>query len=407
MSNKRKYSGFSIEDLLHDQEFVQEALKPGKISWNRFLDNHPEEKDKMIQAKRIIDVFEVPGVPLDQNKKAHAWSNIKNYHAANKAPRKIFRLRAVAAAVVSLLVLAGGWYWNYSRQSEWFFESNNSSGKPEVLKSTLILSNGNEIALNEAKSALTVLESKQAIQINHDSIVAAKPEAEKTSPKEELNKIIVPYGEESSLLLADGTKVWLNAGSQLAFPIQFSEKTRQVFLEGEAYFEVAENTEKPFIVSTHNIDVKVHGTKFNISAYRNDDYTETVLLEGKISLIKNKSLLGRETYMTPGQKAVYNNAGKDITLEKTNRPELYTSWREGWYEFSDVDLTYVTHKLERFYNVKFEYNTELVKNSYRLSGKLELKESLENVLSILAKVTNTEYRVDADKIIVSEAKEEK
>jgi len=406
MSIKKNYSGFSVDDLLHDHDFVLEINKQNKASWNALLDAHPHERESMIQAKKIVEVFEVTESPLDSDKKARMWGDIKQFSDANKTPRIIPWYRIVAAAVIVLIVLAGGWYWNNNRQANWYFESNNVTGKPEVQKSTLVLPNGNVVALNEAKSTLTVLENKQAILINRDSIVAVEEPILKSTKKEELNKVIVPYGEESSLLLADGTKVWLNAGSRLAFPMQFSGKTRKVYLEGEAYFEVSKNTEKPFIVSTHNIDVKVYGTKFNLSAYRNDGYTEAVLLEGKISLIENKSLFGKETYMTPGQKALYNDENNKIGLEETDKPELYTSWREGWYEFSNVDLTYVTHKLERYYNVEFEYNSEVIQNSYNLSGKLELKESLDKVLSILAKVTNTDYQIDGNRIKVSASKQE-
>ncbi|MFV0590465.1 MAG: FecR family protein [Draconibacterium sp.] len=407
MSINKNYTGFSVDDLLHDRDFVLEVNKQNKASWNTLLDKHPQERESMIQAKKIIEVFEVTESPLDTTKKARLWGELKQFSDANKTPRIIPWYRIVAAAVIALLILAGGWYWNNYRQTNWYFESNNTTGKPEVQKSTLVLPNGNKVALNEAKSTLTVLENKQAILINRDSIVPVEKPILKTTQKEELNKVIVPYGEESNLLLADGTKVWLNAGSSFAFPMQFSGKTRKVFLEGEAYFEVSKNTEKPFIVSTHNINVKVYGTKFNVSAYRNDGYTEAVLLEGKISLTENRSLFGKETYMAPGQKALYNEENNNIVLEKTEKPELYTSWREGWYEFSNVDLTYVTHKLERYYNVEFEYNSEVIQSSYKLSGKLELKESLDKVLSILAKVTNTNYQIDGNKIKVSASKQEK
>src|SRR5690606_14480825 len=95
-----------------------------------------------------------------------------------------------------------------------------------------------------------------------------------------MNEVIIPYGKKSELLLADGTKVWLNAGSRLAFPSRFTRNTREVFLEGEACFQVAKNEEQLFIVKAGNLDVKVLGTHFNVSAYPADATIETVLLEG-------------------------------------------------------------------------------------------------------------------------------
>ncbi len=402
MSKRKQYEGYTVEDFLLDHEFVQEVRTLSSEAWNEFLDNHAYCKQSMLEAKRIIGLFEVnEELPLDTLRKAKLWEQINNYNQSTKTTlRKIYLYRSVAAAVFFAAVLATGLYLRESRSNQWYFESTDASGKPELAKSTLILSDGNQVALENERSSLTVLDSAKAILIDGDQIVSVEEQIQKKNRKEELNKVIVPYGDETSLQLADGTKVWLNAGSRIAFPTEFTN-TRKVHLEGEAYFEVVKDSDKPFIVSTHDVDVKVYGTKFNVSAYRNDDYTEAVLLEGSISLVENQSLFKKETLMVPGQKAIYAKQNKDISLEKTQTPELYTSWREGWYQFSDVDLTYVTHKLERFYNVQFEFDDDVISNSSRVSGKLELKKSLDEVLSVLAKVSKTEYQRLGDKVILS------
>ncbi len=402
MSKRKQYEGYFVEDFLLDQEFVLEVRTRSSEAWDEFLSTHAYCKQSMLEAKRIIGLFDVKDeLPLDALRKARLWEQIHNYNQSTKATlRKMYLYRSVAAAVMLAVVLAAGLYLRESRNNQWYFESTDASGKPELAKSTLILSDGNQVALENKRSSLTVLDSAKAIRIDGDQIVSVKEQERKKTRKEELNKVIVPYGDETSLQLADGTKVWLNAGSRIAFPTEF-ENTRKVHLEGEAYFEVSKDSDRPFIVSTHDIDVKVYGTKFNVSAYRNDDYTEAVLLEGSISLVENKSVFKIETYMAPGQKATYARKTKDISLEKTKTPELYTSWREGWYQFSDVDLTYVTHKLERFYNVQFEFDDDVISNSSRVSGKLELKKSLDEVLTVLAKVSKTEYQRLGDKVILS------
>lgn len=402
MSKRKQYEGYSVEDFLLDQEFVLEVKARNSETWEEFLRTHAYCKQSMIEARRIIELFDVKDeLPLDALRKARLWEQINTYNQSTKATsRKIYLYRSVAAAVMLAVVLAAGLYLTESRSNQWYFESTDASGKPELAKSTLILSDGNQVALENKRSSLTVLDSAKAIRIDGDQIVSVKEQEQKKNRKEELNKVIVPYGDETSLQLADGTMVWLNAGSRIAFPTEFSN-IRKVHLEGEAYFEVAKDNNRPFIVSTHDVDVKVYGTKFNVSAYRNDDYTEAVLLEGSISLVENKSVFKIETFMAPGQKATYARPTKDILLEKTKTPELYTSWREGWYQFSDVDLTYVTHKLERFYNVQFEFDDDVISNSSRVSGKLELKKSLDEVLAVLAKVSKTEYQRLGDKVILS------
>ncbi|WP_321288423.1 FecR domain-containing protein [uncultured Sunxiuqinia sp.] len=401
MSDYNKYVGYSVEELLNDQGFVLEVKKRNEKSWNEFLSINSRSKENMIEAKRLIQLFDVEETGLDQNRKYLLWNNISQFNKVEHKKKEQFVIplfMRIAAVVVLLLAIASVWYLNSNRQQEWIFEAGELNGKPAVKQSTLVLSNGDQFALKVKESTITVLREKNAIQIEQDSIVSVNERKSEANVTEAMNEVIVPYGEKTNLVLADGTKVWLNAGSRLAFPMQFSKKNRKVYLEGEGYFEVTENESHSFIVVTRDVSVKVYGTKFNISAYLNDTYSETVLLEGSVSVENTQSLFSKEVKMIPGQKITYSKESKSISLEEIKNPELYVTWREGWYQFSNVDLTYVIHKLERFYNVQFEYGENIVQESYHVSGKLDLKESLEQVLSVIAKVAKVDCQITENRI---------
>ena len=401
MSDHIKYDNYSVEELLNDQGFVLEVKKRNEKSWNEFLSINARSKENMIEAKRLIQLFEVDETGLDQKRKYLLWNNINQFSKIEHKKKKQLVLplfTKVAAAVVLLFAIASVWYLNSSRQQEWIFEAGELNGKPVVSQSTLVLSNGDQFALKAKESTITVLKEKNAIQIDQDSIVSVSEKKSEANVNEAMNEVIVPYGEKTNLVLADGTKVWLNAGSRFAFPMQFSKKNRKVYLEGEGYFEVTKNESHPFIVATRAVSVKVYGTKFNVSAYPNDTYSETVLLEGSVSVENTQSLFSKEVKMLPRQKAIFRKESKSISLEEIKNPELYVTWREGWYQFSNVDLTYVTHKLERYYNVQFEYDGNIVQESYHISGKLDLKESLEQVLAVIAKVAKVDYKITGNQV---------
>ena len=216
-----------------------------------------------------------------------------------------------------------------------------------------------------------------------------------------MNEVIVPYGKRPQLVLEDGTKVWLNAGSRLAFPQKFDGKKRTVFLEGEGYFEVAKNTSQPFMVHTSSVNIEVTGTKFNISAYQSDDFCQTVLLEGSVNVIGKSKLLNNRTSMLPNQKVTFNKNEQTLVRENEYFPELYVAWTEGWYSFSNESLTEIFKKVERYYNVKIEYNPDLISKALPVSGKLDLKDSISEVMKVLSLVVKVDFQiVEQEKVIV-------
>ena len=201
-----------------------------------------------------------------------------------------------------------------------------------------------------------------------------------------MNRIVVPYGKRSNITLADGSKVWLNSGTQLDFPTTFTGSTREINVNGEIYIEVEENKDIPFIVNTNNMSIKVYGTSFNVTAYEEDDINRVVLVNGSVGL----SVLGQknEVILKPSEKA--DLIATDIIKETVNTSE-YISWINDVLEFNETPISEILKRVGRYYNVQFENMPEISLNKQTCSGKLFLSNNLDSVMTAISSISSTEY----------------
>ena len=209
---------------------------------------------------------------------------------------------------------------------------------------------------------------------------------------EVMNTVTVPQGQRVHLTLSDGTKVWLNAKTKMEYPQSFKVSDQRIVkVDGEAYFEVSKNKEKPFIVKTTKGDVEVLGTKFYISAYATTDVFETSLIEGKVTVYHPETQ--NEIILNPHEKVEV----RDGKLYK----ETFTSdhdflWRMGIYSFKDEPLETVFKKLEQYYEVKI-INKNIEITSHPCTGKFRQKEGIEHVMRVLQKYIKFNYIQDDEK----------
>lgn len=193
------------------------------------------------------------------------------------------------------------------------------------------------------------------------------------------NTVEIPSGTKSKLTLADGTSVWLNAGSSLKYPVNFNGTTRDVELNGEAYFEVTKNKEKPFVVSAGDLNIRVLGTKFNCCAYAESETIETALIEGAVELTGKQ---GKSKFlMSPGELAVFSRT-KSTLKKSTANLDKYVAWKSGKLMFRDDPMERVIEKLGRWYGVEFQLeDKDLLEYTYSATFSTE---SLDQVLKMLA-----------------------
>jgi hypothetical protein len=396
-----KYLKYSLEELLEEKHFIAWVLRGEQNEeWKKFIDNNPEFSNKSTKAREIImllrDTYEI----LDEESVLEMWQNIDRFEQLHKQKVRRINFRKTISWAASLLLVVSlgtlGYFYINEKESVYQFSASESITKNDEAR--LVLSGGDEIALTEKNSILALNNDNQLTINNSSTIDLTQSDSKKES---QMNEVVIPYGKKSELLLADGTKVWLNAGSRLAFPTKFTKKTREVYLEGEAYFEVTKNEAQPFIVNVEQINIRVLGTHFNVSAYPTNESVETVLLEGSVALSNETKfgLTNNEKILKPNQKAQFNKADKILTVVDEPDAISYKAWTEGWLPFHRESLQSVFAKLERYYNVDIK-TPENFPAAELITGKLDLKESLNDVLLALSDVANIDFRIADDKIYI-------
>ncbi len=214
------------------------------------------------------------------------------------------------------------------------------------------------------------------------------------------HEVFIPFGQIFKLSLSDGTQVWLNAGSRLRFPQRFidSDKNRVVYLQGEAFFDVVKNKDKPFIVNTREVEVEVLGTQFNISSYETDDFIATTLIEGAINVYETR-MPENGMLLTPDFQAKYDTFGNHFSKSKVDT-EVYTAWRQGRLVIDNLKFSEILVKLERRYFVKFVNKAEGL-NDGIYKGEF-IDEDIESVLETMALSTPFTYEINQNIITITQ-----
>jgi len=266
----------------------------------------------------------------------------------------------------------------------------------------IILGDGSSIRVESDKSFIFYDKKGENIEIDSIKTVSLITENAKETPASFMNAIVVPYGKRSSLTLSDGTVIILNSGSSLSYPPLFTGKSRKVYLSGEAYFMVTKNEDLPFIVETSDLSIRVLGTEFNVCAYNEDPNIETVLVNGSLKVSDLRSLILKKssTVLSPGQMASYSKETGTITDTDVD-PALYISWKDGYSIFKRIDLESLVIKLSRFYNKTIEILDDDLK-TITFSGKLEQKQTINEVMDIISQASHFTYIDEGERILILE-----
>ena len=289
-----------------------------------------------------------------------------------------------------------------------YFSSVNKSDKVEIEKiipkkyDIVLSSDDQELVIEKDKS--DIKESKKIIsEIN---LIQKSDELiyDKNSTIKELvyHTLKVPYGKRFNVVFSDGSKAYLNSGSIIKYPVKFIEnKKREVFLEGEAFFDVTENKNELFVVNSNGINVEVYGTKFNVRNYSEDFNSDIVLVEGSVG-IKNSGIL-EETILKPGFKGSVNKENFSVETTKVNT-KIYTSWIDGEVIFRNETFSQILKKLERLYNVTIIDNRQELSNEFFNAAIDVENEDIGKVLNYFNKIYKIEYQIFDNKIIIKKNK---
>ena len=233
----------------------------------------------------------------------------------------------------------------------------------------------------------------------------AKTSTTDTAIQEEWNKVITSVGGEYVLTLSDGTRVWMNANTTLEFPVNFVKSQRRVKLQGEAYFEVARDESKPFIVETTGMQTKVLGTTFNIKAYPDESREQTTLLEGKVEVSLSSTsatVPSPKLVLEPGMQAQWEEGSTSLSMQAVN-PDNIIAWRRGEFVFNEEDINIVLRTLSRWYGVEF-ISSDIGQETYTFSGMMSKDDKLETTLEILTLAGGPAFKIEGNKVYMSKNK---
>ncbi len=301
---------------------------------------------------------------------------------------RVLRRLPVWVAAVCVLSL-GSFYMLNSLQEEMPLET--VSGVWGERQAQLILSSGESVVLNGNDCQLTEANGMTIFIDTNGAVNYAVSGEEQTELL--YNTVITPLGGEYSIVLADGTRVWLNAGTEFRYPVSFTENRREVYLSGEAYFEVRQDKNKPFVVWTGEVQIEVLGTAFNVNSY-NSDRVEAVLVEGSV----NVSNVTDKINLRPGQRGTVLKSEREIRVDEVD-VYVYTAWKDGNFVFENQTLENIMEQLSRWYDVDVFYTREAVRQEC-LSGEMTRYREIRSLLYYFEQISEVRFEIKGRTIVV-------
>ncbi|AZS28607.1 FecR family protein [Butyricimonas faecalis] len=323
-----------------------------------------------------------------------AWQRVNKRTRAKGSRRMIRGWMKYAALFILFLGIVSLWRVYDNKEKPIVAAVQSDSILPGRLKAELILANGERIVLDsEARSKEM---EALGIKLENDTVnglLKYEAGAVDNSIGMKYNTLNVPKGGEYSLILPDGSRVWLNSETTLRFPVQFAGGKRVVYLSGEAYFQVKKDTSAAFHVCTKQQKITVLGTTFNVSAYENDRFTETTLIEGKVAVEGG----AERVVMKPSEQYILDKRSGVGELKEVET-EFYTSWIDGKFYFTSFTFEEIVKKLERWYDFTMIYEEDDIRQM-RFSGVINKHRPIEEMLRFLEKTTDIHFKISGKNIV--------
>jgi ferric-dicitrate binding protein FerR (iron transport regulator) len=332
--------------------------------------------------------------------KERVWSALEDQMFPTKtvkfSPQKFLRY---AAAILLPLLIAGGAYLFILKPAPTTLADLDEVIQPGAQKAELILSDGSSVILESELAPDEIMEGDATIRNDRQMLDYYTNERGRRNRKPILNELRTPRGGGYQLKLADGTQVWVNAGSSLKYPVSFNDTLREVILEGEAYFDVTQ-TGSPFIVHSTAMDVRVLGTTFNVTAYPDEDQYRTTLVEGKVrvEVSKEDGSNVSETDLSPNDQAVLDLASSALTVTEVN-PAYFTSWMRGKIEFDHESLDVVMKRLARWYDFEYRFENSEAMN-YHFTARLDRDATISSILQMLEMTTQVKFEFQKGTVVI-------
>lgn len=386
------YTNYKDNDFLDDDFFIESMIFPTRESelfWSELIDRKEIDINEFISANMLLDTIRKSRHEVSQSRKDRLWERIDTTRKSLNNRHKGVRLcRYLAIAACSVIIIGLTFTFLFGKKdvsdrpdTDIDYAQFQSLQQQQPHREIRIIAEDSQVEI-DGKDAEIKYDSTGSFTVNNKAINsgAIHPPTAKLS----YNQLCVPYGKRASLTLADGTSLWVNAGTTVIYPTTFPDNKREIYVDGEVYAEVQRDENRPFLVKTDKLEIYVLGTSFNVSAYKEDALKRIVLVNGSVDIRLN----GINTRLSPNQLYTYTGQGSSV---ETVNAEIYTSWREGIYIFKDEPIENILLQLARYYNVTMIFPPQ--PSGTLCSGKLELKEDLSHLLNNLSQIASFNFGV--------------
>jgi len=393
---------------------MDKKQQPAEPDWDKILKVLEEDKsttqnlspEELMVLTELREIKNVSGrwltnyQSVDTDRK---WAEFKKQasldteteHLVKKKTHRLWITRSAAAAAIVVIGLAALFYFNQQDQTSIqqvnVFVNNIPPGKNSA---TLILDNGKKILLAEASSGQLANEAGINISKSASGEVIYSVGSEENRASAAVHTLATVKGETYRLRLPDKSEVWLNASSSIKFPASFAgKKTREVTINGEAYFEIAKDKEHPFIVINNHQRVQVLGTHFNISSYLDPQKTITTLLEGSLRVTNDAAAAVK---ITPGQQAIVTGSS-NIEVVPANMKNVI-AWKNGYFRFKDESIERIMLQISNWYDIEVSYVGSISQEKF--SGSISRFKNISDVLNMLSYSNAVKFKVEGRRVTV-------
>lgn len=385
--------GISIEEKVHRiKAYLDETMTPEEeVEFQRWLDTSVANRvllDRIRDERILLNKIRF----AERNDKGKGWDNIQK--KIRKSPGIFIRFMRYVAVLVTIMLIGVAVYQVVDCRKE---DDNGLLARKQPMsmkggyRAYLELVTGERLVLDSTSNVTTRIEGAVIKAENKGTVIVDEQKTDSVTESVEYNRLVIPRGGEYKIVLADGSQVWINSQSVLEFPACFVGKERRVRLQGEAYFEVSKNVERPFIVDMGNKEIRVLGTSFNVNDY--DGKFVTTLVSGKVQVFVND----KDYVLTSSMQVRVE--GDDVFVEEVDVRE-FTAWKDGLFVFKKQKLREVMDILSRWYDVDVFYQNLELQNLH-FTGTIQRHSEISGMLKFLEKTDIVKFTLNGKTLIVS------
>jgi transmembrane sensor len=396
---EKMYTLFNIARLIAKEKSEKLSDSENSILKQWLTEN---DKNKTLYQKMKNNEFLSEEIRELKNIDAHKAYR-KAFRIIVKESRQLERFRLVRtymkyAAVIALLVIPSYFILRHIQLPKVITVAQ-SNILPGRQKAILITSTNQQIILDSATHKQIQINESASIFQNGSTLSYTAGDSTRITAKEiAYNTLITPLGGEYSVVLSDGTEVMLNAGSGLKYPVVFAGHTREVILEGEAFFKVAKSHNVPFIVKTNKVNTIVYGTVFDVSAYNDDAFVQTTLVEGSVGISVNGNQPEQDVKLAPGQQFNYHKDTRASETKEVNASQ-FVAWTNRMFVFENEPIENILKTMSRWYNFSYEFENESLKIQ-RFTISIGRYDHVSKILDLIAASSNLKFAAKENTIIV-------